>query len=415
MPDEDKRQLLGQLRIDRNAPAARSKAPLIATVLVALVSIGGGMVWWLKPFAPAAALAVETVLVAAPRSGQTGPSVLDASGYVVARRAATVSSKVTGKVVEVFIEEGMAVTKGQLLATIDDSIPRAEYELSASQLAATTAGAKEIEVQIEQARLDDQRAAGLAARRLTSQADADRTRLSVQALQARLARTRKDIAVAQASLAVQKQLLSDLQIRAPFSGVVVAKAAQPGEIISPVSAGGGFTRTGICTIVDMDSLEVEVDVNEAYINRVIAEQPVAITLNAYADWQIKGKVIAIIPTADRNKATVKVRLGIVQKDPRILPDMGAKVSFLNAAVQPVNSAPAPITIPIAAIHNADVDPHVFAVIDAKLTKLGVRLGARSADQVTVLNGLSGGERIVSAVPSAPGTALTEGTQVSVIK
>ena len=416
MADEDKRELLGQLRIDRTAPAPRSRLPLIAIVLVVLATLVGGVVWWLKPFAPAAALAVETVVVNTPRSGQNGPSVLDASGYVVARRQATVSSKVTGKVIEVFIEEGMAVNKDQQLATLDDSIPRAEYELSASQLAAAAAGAKEIEVQIEQAKLDDKRAAGLAARRLTSQADADRARLSVQALQARLARTRTDIAVAQSALAVQKHLLADLQIRAPFSGVVVAKAAQPGEIISPVSAGGGFTRTGICTIVDMDSLEVEVDVNEAYINRVTPEQPVNITLNAYADWQIKGKVIAIIPTADRNKATVKVRIGILQKDPRILPDMGAKVSFLNAQTKSVaDASPPPITVPVATVHSADVDPHVFVVSDNKLAKLGVRLGARSGDQVTVLDGLRGGERLVSAVPGSPDTVLTAGTAVSVVR
>ena len=415
MADEDKRELLGQLRIDRSAPAKRSKAPLIAVAVTAAVLVAG-LGWWFNPFATAAALAVETVLVPAPSSTGGGPSVLDASGYVVARRAATVSSKVTGKVIDVFIEEGMAVHKDQLLATLDGSIPRAEYDLSASQLAAASAGAREIEVQLEQARLDAQRAGDLAARRLTSQADADRTRLTVQGLQARLSRTVKDIAVAQAALAVQKQLLNDLSIRAPFSGVVVAKAAQPGEMISPVSAGGSFTRTGICTIVDMDSLEVEVDVNEAYINRVVPEQPVLITLNAYPDWQIKGKVIAIIPTADRNKATVKVRIGILQKDPRVLPDMGAKVAFLNAAVPTAAAqAPPPLTVPFATVHSAGRDPHVFIVADARLTKIDVRLGPRSGDRIAVLDGLKGGERLVSAVPAAPDTVLVAGTRVSVLR
>jgi len=325
----DKRALLDELKIDRGAVVAAPARPLRWFAVIAVVA-GLAFVFWFVSFPKA-----EPVKVAAPAVAATSPvatkdsSVLDATGYVVARRQATVSAKVTGKVVEVFIEEGMHVQEGQLLARLDDSIPRAELALAESQLNAATAGLDETKVQIRQAQLDLDRIEGLAARNLASKADLDRARLTLEGLRARLERARQDAVVAERNVSVQRQLLSDMEIRAPFTGVVVAKAAQPGEMISPISAGGGFTRTGICTIVDMDSLEVEVDVNEAYINRVQAKQPVAVALNAYPDVPIPAEVIAIIPTADRNKATVRVRIALLEKNPRVLPDMGVKVAFLN--------------------------------------------------------------------------------------
>lgn len=283
--------------------------------------------------APIAAPVVSTKApaTAAPsqRPAAVEGSVLDATGYVVARRQATVSAKTTGKVVEVFIEEGMRVQEGQVLARLDASIPRAELALSESQLASARSSLEEMKVQIRQAELDLQRTEGLTSRKLASQADLDRVQLTLQGLQARLERQQRDVVVAERAVSVQRQLLDDMEIRAPFTGVVVAKAAQPGEMISPISAGGGFTRTGICTIVDMESLEVEVDVNEAYINRVQPKQPVSVALNAYPDERMSAEVIAIIPTADRNKATVRVRIALLEKNPRVLPDMGVKVAFLE--------------------------------------------------------------------------------------
>jgi RND family efflux transporter MFP subunit len=252
---------------------------------------------------------------------------------VVARRRATVSAKVTGKVAELFLEEGMRVEAGQLLARLDASVPRASLALAQSQSDAALAGLEETAVQIRQAQLDVDRSASLAAHNLMSKADLDRAQLSLEALRARLEHARNEAVVAQRNAAVQRQLLADMEIRAPFAGVVVAKAAQPGEMISPNSAGGGYTRTGICTIVDMTSLEVEVDVNEAYINRVAAQQPVTVVLNAYPAEPIRAEVIAIIPTADRNTATVRVRIALLEANARVLPDMGVKVAFLNDAAE----------------------------------------------------------------------------------
>jgi RND family efflux transporter MFP subunit len=327
----DKRALLGELKIDRDAPATEtSQRPWRWFVVIACVAGIAFIVWFVNVPKADPVPAAAPVVAAAPVTKSTPEgSVLDATGYVVARRKATVSAKVTGKVVEVLIEEGMRVEAGQVLARLDASIPRAELALAQSQLASARAGLEELNVQIHQAELDLHRTEGLAARKLASAADLDRAQLTLEGLQARLERQRSDVVVAQRSAAVQQQLLDDMEIRAPFTGIVVDKAAQPGEMISPISAGGGFTRTGICTIVDMDSLEVEVDVNEAYINRVQPKQPVSVALNAYPDDRIPAEVIAIIPTADRNKATVRVRIGLLEKNPKVLPDMGVKVAFLE--------------------------------------------------------------------------------------
>jgi len=328
----DKRALLDELKIDRGAAVEESPRRPWKWFVAIAVAAGVAFVAWfvladrINPVPPPPVTVAPAAQVVKPK---VEGSVLDATGYVVARREATVSAKVTGKVTEVFIEEGMRVEAGQLLARLDASIPKAELSLAESQLASTRAALEELKVQIRQGELDVQRTQGLAAKKLASAADLDKVELTLEALKARLEREQQDVVVAERNVAVQRQLLDDMEIRAPFTGIVVAKAAQPGEMISPNSAGGGFTRTGICTIVDMDSLEVEVDVNEAYINRVQPKQPVSVALNAYPDDRIPAEVIAIIPTADRNKATVKVRIGLLEKNPRVLPDMGVKVAFLD--------------------------------------------------------------------------------------
>ena len=361
----DKKALLNELKIDRDDVSGGRK-PL--KWLVALAVVGGiAFVGWAfgRPylFGDAAAAEVRTVLVRTSSAATSGGSVLDATGYVVARRQATVSAKTTGKVVEVLIEEGMTVEEGQLLAVLDSSIPEARLALSESQLESARALVDEIRVDIRQAALDYSRTKDLAERDLASRADLDRARLVLQGLQARLKRTERDIDVAGRALAVQRREVDDMEIRAPFGGVVIAKAAQPGEMISPISAGGGFTRTGICTIVDMDSLEVEVDVNEAYINRVHPDQPVTVTLNAYPDFPIPAAVIATIPAADRNKATVRVRIAFRDRDPRILPDMGVRVAFLEEDVPTPETPAAKILVPTAAVASAEGTRYVWVVSD----------------------------------------------------
>jgi len=392
-PQPDQKSLLNQLRIDRSEPSPSTAKPLKWFVLIALAG-GVAFALWFLPWPEDAPLSpVPTALAEAIAPRDSDASVLDATGYVVARRQATVSSKTTGKVLEVLIEEGVHVQAGQLLARLDDSVPKAQLELAASQLESARRSLLEIEAQLKQGQLDLARSLELAERELVSQADLDRNRLAVEEMTARLDRMRQDAVVAERALAVQRQIVEDMQIRAPFAGVVIAKAAQPGEMISPVSAGGGYTRTGICTIVDMDSLEVEVDVNEAYINRVSPEQPVDAVLDSYDDWTIPARVIAIIPTADRDRATVRVRIGFEELDPRILPDMGVKVSFRSAEAEP-EEAPEGLLVDAAAVFPDTGRDLVYLVRDGRVQRRAVRLGDRRGSDVFVLSGLVEGDRVV---------------------
>ena len=407
---------LDRLRIDRSAPepSGRLRRPLMWLILIAIVG-GGAFVYFFVDFwgsEEAIEVRVETVRMTS--GAAAGPSVLDASGYVVARRMATVSSEVTGKVVEVLIEEGMRVKQGDLLARLEDDIPRAQFELSESRLEAGRAAIREIDVNVEQAMLDLERITALVDRGLVSTSEFDQARLNLDALHARRERTLEEIVVAERELVIQQRYLADMAIRAPFDGVVVAKTAQPGEMISPVSAGGGFTRTGICTIVDMASLEVEVDVNEAYINRVEPGQPVEVTLNAWPDDRYTAETIAIVPTADRSKATVRVRIGFLDRDERVLPDMGVRVAFLEESIQVTESATEPrLTVPAGALVRDGGSSFVVGYRDGLAQRVDVELGQTRASRTEVVSGLVAGDRVVLNPPDALTEAARGGLAVEV--
>jgi RND family efflux transporter MFP subunit len=377
---------LDGLKIDRPEESARSRWWILAAV-VAVSALLLALWWFTRP-------RVAEVTTAMAREVSVGgdQTVLNASGYVTARRQATVSSKVTGKVEEVLIEEGMEVTAGQVLARLDGSNARASVRLSEAQLTAARAELEETRVRRAQSQLELDRVSSLVVDQVASQAELDRAQAEVDSLSARLDSQSQAVRVAEQALALARQSLDDTVIRAPFDGIVVAKNAQPGEMISPMSS-GGFTRTGIGTIVDMSSLEIEVDVNEAYINRVVAGQRVEATLDAYADWKIPSQVIAIIPTADRQTATVQVRIGFDELDPRVLPDMGVKVAFQGATDVSSASSTA-LVVPSAAIRgDAGVDV-VFVVDDGKVERRAVKLGDVGEDEAFVLSGLAAGERVV---------------------
>ena len=265
-----------------------------------------------------------------------GPStVLDATGCVVARRKATVSAKITGKLASVFVEEGDRVQSGQVIALLDDSGVNAELALAESRLMAARSRAWELQVGLDHADKRLARSAELARRRLVSEERLDDDRLAKEALVAKLRSLEHEIEVARRERDVRVVEVADTRVRAPFSGVVIDKSAHPGEVVSPLSAGGGFTRSGIGTIVDMDSLEVEVDISEAYLQRVFPNQPAKVNLNAYPSHNYGAQVVAIVPTADRNKATVRVRIGLLEKDERVMPNMGVQVGFLSGAGEEV--------------------------------------------------------------------------------
>lgn len=402
MPDTS--ELLRSLRIERDdaPPPRRWPRRALYALLVLLAGGAGALLLRQGP--------VEIATAQARSVGGARAAVLDASGYVVARRQATVSSKVTGKVVELNIEEGRQVRAGEVLARIDGSNFEAQLELAQAQAQAAAAQLAEVQVELVDAERALRRTRELASRQLLSQAALDTAQARVDGLRARLDSTRQNVTVAERSVAVQRQQLDDTVVRAPFDGVITVKNAQPGEMISPLSAGGAGTRTGIGTLVDMTSLEVEVDVNENFINRVTPGQPTLTVLNAYADWKIPSEVIAVIPTADRSKATVKVRIGLKLRDPRVLPDMGARVSFLEPGTDLSAAAPAPVVLaPVTAIQRVADDAAVFVVRDSAVERRAVTLGATRGEEVEIVSGLSGGETLAASALER----LDDGTPVRV--
>lgn len=388
---------LAALRIEREPERPGAGRWILWVGLLILLSAGGFAGWrWFSRERPVE-VQVATVSM---RAAGTQAAVLNASGYVTARRRATVSSKITGKVIEVNVEEGMMVTEGQVLARLDASSPRAALALAEAQAEAARRGLRENEVRLEQARLAERRATQLLKDRIVSQSQVDQAKADADSIEAHIAALREQISVTERQIQVEQAELSNYVIRAPFGGVAVSKDAQPGEMVSPVSAGGGFTRTGICTIVDMKSLEIEVDVNESYISRVKPGQDVVAVLDAYPDWMIPSRVITTVPTADRQKATVLVRIGFNELDPRILPDMAIKVSFLrdsDESAAPV--AQSTLLTPKATIKTEGTNSFAFVVRGDAVERRAVRLGDADGDRVEVLAGLQTGDRVVVSPPA----------------
>ncbi len=396
---------LSQLKIEReplNTESGRWTKWIVLLVLAG--GLGAGAWYWFNRERP---VEVEVATVTE-RAAGTQASVLNASGYVTARRRATISSKVTGKVIEMNVEEGMEVRQGQVLARLDDSTVRAALGLARAQLEAARRAVPEIEVRLVEARTNLRRREQLQKDGLTTPAEIDQAQAEVNSLIARIDSVRQQIDVAESQVAMQQTALDDMVIRAPFSGVAISKDAQAGEMVSPVSAGGGFTRTGISTIVDMRSLEIEVDVNESYINRVRSGQPVMAVLDAYPDWQIPAKVITTVPTADRQKATVLVRIGFTELDPRILPDMGVKVTFLREAEGDAAPAAQAVTlVPAGAVREENGNRHVFLVRQNTVERRAIQVGGTDGDRLEVTAGLKGGDVVVVAPPPE----LAEGLQI----
>ena len=384
---------LDQLKIEREPEVESNPKRWPIPVLIAVILAGTAYWFFMKP---ESAIEVRTA-IAREVSSQTASTVLNASGYVTARRQATVSSKFTGKVVEVLIEEGMEVEQDQVLARLDDSNVATAYALAEAQLRSAESSLKETQALLNEARAIFKRTRNLVDRGLSSEAEMDRARAGSESLAARLERKQADVRVAERQLDVYRQQLEDTIIRAPFAGVVVAKNAQPGEMISPVSAGGGFTRTGIGTIVDMSSLEIEIDVNEAYINRVKPGQKIVATLDAYPDWSIPSHVIAIIPTADRQRATVEVRVGFDQLDSRILPDMGVKVAFQEEGSSDTTGQ-AGVMVSQSAISEKNGKQYVLLVIDGVVERRAVATAGERGKEVLISSGLSGGDTVILNAP-----------------
>src|SRR6266403_1835704 len=342
---------------------------------------------------------VEVATAAKPEAGGR-QALLNASGYITPRRRATIAAKITGRVTGVFFDEGTRVAAGQLLATLDDSDVKRSLDSAKADRDASQAAIADYEVQLKNAQILLHRAEQLQKAGVQTQEALDNASTAADSLKAKIELARQQVAASEARIGVAQQAVDNCTIRAPFAGIVVSKDAQVGEMVSPNSAGGGFTRTGIATIVDMNSNEIEVDVNESYISRVENGQPVTAILDAYPDWEIPSRVRTIIPSADRQKATVKVRISFLKLDPRILPDMGIKVTFLGAEQkkQPGTDATA-ILIPQSAVHDEDGKKIVFLVKDDKTERRAVTLGGTRGSSTEVIAGVAVGDTVVVKAPA----------------
>jgi RND family efflux transporter MFP subunit len=391
----DRAALLNQLRIDRSEPpSSGGHGKWWATGIVVLI-VAASAIWYLtRPSGVPITTAVAQAVPGGASGASAGPSLLDASGYIVARRRATVSSKVTGKVVKVMLEEGQRVEAGETIALLDDSNWRAALAQSKAQLQQAEASVVSAQTAFDDAKPIFERSEKQKAAAVISAQSFDEAHAQYNVARNNLLVSESGLEAARAGVEVAQRSLDDTVIHAPFAGIVTEKSAQPGEMVSPISAGGGFTRTGIGTIVDMESLEVEVDVSENFINRVRPKQPVTIKLNAYPDWDIPGSVIAMIPTADRAKATVKVRIAIHQKDPRIIPEMGARVAFLSDNQASTEKSPAPgVIIPADAVSTSGTASIVFVVHGSTVERRAVGLGAKISSGQIVSAGLEPGNSV----------------------
>jgi RND family efflux transporter MFP subunit len=365
---------------------------------------------------------VEVARATKPATGPAG--VLNASGYVTPRRRATIAAKITGRVTGVFFDEGTRVTEGQLLATLDDSDARRALDSAKADRDSSQAAILDYQVQLKNAEIEFGRTQRLVKEGVQTQQSLDAAVMTADSLRAKIGLARQQVVAAEARIREQQQAVDNCTIRAPFAGIVVSKDAQVGEMVSPISAGGGFTRTGIATIVDLHSNEFEVDVSEAYIARVSDAQAVNAVLDAYPDWTIPAKVRTVIPTADRQKATVKVRISITEadhkklfdpaKDPRILPDMGVKVTFLEnepKAGTKQEKSPAVAMVPQKAVRQDNSSKYVFVIKGDIIERRAVTTGESRGSDVEILAGIQPDATVVIGGPDS----LRDGQSVQIQK
>jgi RND family efflux transporter MFP subunit len=394
MPEASVKPDLGGLRIDAHKRGSRNAGKRIAVVLFVLLAalvIVGGVYAYIHQ--------APSVQVATADAPDTGPqALLNASGYVTPQRRATVAAKITGRVTGVFFTEGMHVHKGFVLATLDDSDAQRALASAKADRDATQASIADLQVQLKNAEIELHRAQQLRAAGISTQEALDNATMAANSLRAKIDYAKQQVLAADARVKEEQQAVANCVISAPFDGIIVSKDAQVGEMVSPISAGGGFTRTGIATIVDMASNEIEVDVNENYIARVKQGQEVSAVLDAYPDWKIPCRVRTIIPTADRQKATVEVRIAFDKLDPRILPDMGVKVTFLGDESKQANQGPVGVMVPQNAVRDDGGQKIVFLVKGDHLERHAVTVGRTNGTQAQILAGLTSGDAVVVGGP-----------------
>lgn len=398
---------LNRLKIDRELknPSSTGWKTFLFIFFFLVVIIAGWLLWSKGRVVAVTITEVQQV------GNKKQASVLNASGYVTPRRRATVAAKITGRVSELFVEEGMEVQEAQVLARLDSTDAKRELDVARAEAAAADASIADLEVNRDEAKRNLDRLQSLFDKKMISEQEQDSAQASLDSLNARIESALKQAEAAKARLRVYEQNLDNYIIRAPFTGIVVSKDAQIGEMVSPISAGGGYTRTGIATIVDMDSLEIEVDVNESYIARVSVGQKVEATLDAYPDRKIPASVRTVIPTADRQKATVKVRITFDALDPRILPDMGIKVAFLEEQEQNPDAEDPKLTLKSGAVIEKGDGTYVYVYDSGVIEEREIKTGDSKDGITEILSGLGAGDKIVDN----PNDELKDGMKVKVQK
>ena len=395
MPETSAKPDLGALRIDAHKRGTRKvgkRIAIISCVLLAALVVVGGVYAYMHQ--------TPSVSVATINAPDTGPqALLNASGYVTPQRRATVAAKITGRVTGVFFTEGLRVHQGFVLATLDDSDAQRALASAKADRNATQASIVDLQVQLKNAEIELHRAQELRTAGVQTQEALDNATMAVNSLKAKIDYTQEQVLAAEARIKESQQAVDNCVISAPFDGIIVSKDAQVGEMVSPISAGGGFTRTGIATIVDMASNEIEVDVNENYIARVKPRQEVTAVLDAYPDWKIPCRVRTIIPTADRQKATVEVRIAFDKLDPRILPDMGVKVTFLGDEEKQTKKAPVGLMVPQSAVRDDSGEKIVLLVKGDHVERHAVKVGTANGAQTQILAGLTPGDTVVVGGPA----------------
>jgi len=376
---------LSRLRIDRSEieRSTPGRGVLILVLGAAVVALFIAIVAWTR-LAPGG-VEVQVAIASTTGGGAVTGAGISASGYVVARTKASVSAKVPGRLAYLGVSEGSVVRRGDVIARLEND----DYRAAVS---AAEARVRQLTVERDQASRDVERATRLHAERVLSDAELENQSARLRSLAAQVDAARAELEVARASF-------ENTIVVAPFDGTVLRKDAEVGEFVAPSTAGGGLTRTAIVTMADLRTLEVEVDVNEAYIAQVKNGQPCLITLDAYPDTSFAGRVRQVVPTADRQKATVQVKVAILDRDPRILPEMGAKVAFVRpeeGAAQ--DAAPRRVLVPASAIVRDADGARVWMVVDGRATATRVETGSPRGNQVEIRTGLTGGERVILTPP-----------------
>lgn len=386
---------LSSLRIPRTEEprVGRGGAGRFVPWLFVVPAVLVAALWsWLAP----RAVPVRAALASATGGGSVGGSGITANGYVVARTRASVSARIVGRLEYLRVSEGSRVRRGEILARIESG----DYEAA---LNAARASVAQFEAQLRQARREVERAGALGQQQLVPVSQVEDAQTAVEVTSAQLASAR-----AQAKLAEVN--LENTRVRAPFDGTVLRKDAEVGEIVAPSSAGGGLTRTAIVTMANLATLEVEVDVNEAYIAQIRNGQRCRITLDAYPDTSFAGRVRQVVPTADRQKATVQVKVSILDRDARILPEMGAKVVFVPAGQEKLAAAPRRVIVPADAVVQGPGSARVWVIAGGRVAVREVDAGPAHDDHLEIRRGLNGGESVVLQPPAN----LKDGARVRLI-